>query len=622
MKQRFTRILFGTAIVATGVFSSCDLDEGINYSAVDLEVAFTESSNYQGLLNSCYENIYTLYGKLDGIAPMEMGTDLWTTETTETGLSWYGTDLTTSASTLQKFWNALYGTVNLCNTAIYYADVVEDMSESDKEIKLGEAYFLRAWANFNIVEQWGNCVLNMNCVAVDGIPTTATRSTEEEFYDLIISDLNYAKEHLPYEQTEIGRATKKAAYALLAKVYLQRTRLGDEEEYSRLALETAQELINNQDTYNCALYTSDATTSGFEKLWDDANNKDNTEWLFVEYVDHEGGMNPESWNRGRTMQKYLFNENLANTWGVETRSFRYGRGNDRGWKPTLYCLTSIFEPVEDPADTRYATTFFYKIYATNDKEITSDMCTNYDKDPSLAGHVISGTAVAQNSTEAADLNYYSAIGWGSSSRYIEEVINMDNDEGLALFFPNWTIPEEEKRMMPCFVSDPSDMFQADGTYVTDDAYRYQLHPAMKKFSPTYYMYNNAQYNMGNFPILRLGDIYLVAAEAAIRLNQTSVALNYVQTIRDRAAVTGRTSEMQVSESDMTLDFITAERGRELAGEQWRWYDLKRLGKLNHSYLSETNPDTNFEDGKNEVRPIPQSFLDQIANAAEFGTNGY
>lgn len=622
MKQIATKILFSAALSAAMAFSSCDLDEGVNYSAVDLEIAFTKGANYQGLINSCYESIYTLYGKLDGIAPMEMGTDLWTTESVETGLTWYGVDLTTSAGTLQKLWNALYGTVNLCNTAIYYADKVEDLEPADLETKLAEAYFLRGWANFHIVEQWGGCVLNMGCAAIDGIPTTATRATEEAFYEQIFSDLNYAKDHLPYEQGEVGRATKKAAYAMLAKAYLQRVRLGEEEKYARLALETAQELIDHQSIYKCALYTSDATTSGFQKLWADENNKANTEWLFLEYVDHVNANNPEGWNRGRTMQKYLYAEGLASAWGIKTNSFRYGRGNDRGWKPTKYCLTGIFEPKEDPADTRYATTFFYKMYATNDTEITPDMCTNYDKDPSLAGHVIKGTAVTQNSEAASALNFYSSIGWGSGSRYIEEVVNMDSDEGLAMFFPNWTIPEEEKRMMPCFVSDPTDMFQDNGKYVADNAYRYQLHPAMRKFSWTYYMYNNGQYNMGNFPILRLGDIYLVAAEAAIRLDEPEVALPYVKAIRERAAVTSRQTEMVVTEDDMTLDFIVAERGRELAGEQWRWYDLKRLGKLNHEYLSRTNPDTNFEDGKNEVRPIPQSFLDQIANAAEFGTNGY
>ena len=37
----------------------------------------------------------------------------------------------------------------------------------------------------------------------------------------------------------------------------------------------------------------------------------------------------------------------------------------------------------------------------------------------------------------------------------------------------------------------------------------------------------------------------------------------------------------------------------------------------------TNPDIiAFDEAKHQVRPIPQSFLDAIANAAEFGNNGY
>lgn len=97
----------------------------------------------------------------------------------------------------------------------------------------------------------------------------------------------------------------------------------------------------------------------------------------------------------------------------------------------------------------------------------------------------------------------------------------------------------------------------------------------------------------------------------------------MNTIRQRAAVTGRASEMTVNQGDVTLDFILAERARETAGEQYRWYDLKRFGKLTNAYLGQTNPDIlNFDEAKHKVRPIPQSFLDAIANPEEFGSNGY
>lgn len=95
------------------------------------------------------------------------------------------------------------------------------------------------------------------------------------------------------------------------------------------------------------------------------------------------------------------------------------------------------------------------------------------------------------------------------------------------------------------------------------------------------------------------------------------------TLRKRAAITSRQNEMIVPVGEVDLDFILAERARELTGEQVRWEDLKRFGKLNNTYLNKTNPDiTGFVDNKHVVRPIPQSFLDAIGNANEFGTNGY
>ncbi|MBR5465221.1 MAG: RagB/SusD family nutrient uptake outer membrane protein [Alistipes sp.] len=142
-------------------------------------------------------------------------------------------------------------------------------------------------------------------------------------------------------------------------------------------------------------------------------------------------------------------------------------------------------------------------------------------------------------------------------------------------------------------------------------------------SSIYWIKNNQKWP-GDVPIIRLGEIYLVAAEAALRYNNDqATTLKYVQPIRNRAAVTGRQAEMAVSQSDMTLDFILAEQARELSGEQVRWYDMKRHGKLTKEYLAKTNPNIlNFDNAKHQVRPIPQSYLDAIANAAEFGNNGY
>lgn len=614
---------------------SCELDE-YNPNTASIDLAYETPEGFEGLLNYCYNGLYYFYGKIDGIGAMEMGTDLWYSESKEKGFAQYGSDMTTELGTLRVFWQGFYSTVNYCNMAIYYIDGVEGYTEEERNAKVAEAYFLRGWSNMHLVEQFGGVVLNEEPSIVLGPQTSPVRSTEVEFYNLIISDLQFACEYLPVNnETERGRVTKKAAYGMLAKAYLQRTRLGEAnaEEYARLALETAKELIDNQADFGCALYTSDDTESGYTKLWDGENNKQNTEFLFIEAVDHETFFNPDGSNRGRTRQYYLMDlRNVGAEWGTTEKGCAwYSRANDRGFKPTKYLLTEVFEPVEDPADTRFNETFFTQYFNSTwaDFVISEDLAIKYGKDLSIVGDTILNTAGTYNNTDEyyGGRNYYGGIN-ASGNTNMEDYNGDGYLDGLSVFTSNYNIPSEEKALLPFLCVDPSDMFQPDGKWVTDlnqpngSAFK-ECYPSMRKLSSLYWIYSNQHWE-GDVPILRLGEVYLIAAEAALRYNNDqATAAGYVNMIRERAAVTGRAGEITVSPGEVTLDFILEERARELAGEQVRWTDLKRYGKLTNAYLSTKNPDIiNFDDAKNAVRPIPQSFLDAISNPDEFGTNGY
>ena len=621
-------------IIFFSLFTACSLDE-VNYSTVDIDDAYTTADGYESLVNYCYDGLYYFYGKIDGIGAMEMGTDIWVSESKESGFTLYNSNMNTELGTLKTIWQGFYATVNYCNTAIYYADLVEDYDEDEKNAKVAEAYFLRAWSYWHIVEQFGGVVLNTEPSSVVGVDNSPVRSTEAEFYDLIISDLEFACEYLPVDQGEDrGRVSKKAAYGMLAKAYLQRTRLEEDNatEYAKLALETAQELIDNQTEYGCALYTSDDSISGYSKLWDGENNKGNTEFLFLEAVDHENFLNPDGSNRGRTRQYFLMDlKTVGAEWGTSEKYCAwYGRANDRGFKPTKYCLTEIFDSVSDPVDTRFDETFFTQYYNSTwaDKVISEDLVEKYSKDEALVGDTIKNTCGTYTVGEEfyGRTNYYGVNASGNTN-----MVDNDGDgylDGLSVFTPNWTISSDVKKSLPFLCVDPSDMFNDDGTWVTSETstmgtYYKECYPSLCKFSSIYWIYNNQKWE-GDYPILRLGEVYLLAAEAALRYNDDqTTAATYVNAIRERAATSDNASEMTVSASDVTLDFILAERARELAGEQTRWYDLKRFGKLTNDYLEETNPDiTSFDETKHTVRPIPQSFLDAISNADDFGTNGY
>jgi len=602
-----------------GSMQSCSLEEE-NLTTISLDKSYTERPGFEGLINSCYENLYYLHGKVDYIAPTEAGTDSWENVSNNgIGYAQYASQLNPDDANIKVIWGTTYATINLCNTAIYYSKEVNGYSSAEEmNAKLAEAYFLRAFSNFILVEQFGGVVLRTKSSLLEGTDNAPVRSSEEEFYDLIIEDLKFACTHLPIQQTLQGRVARKAAYGLLAKVYLQRTRLGEVSEYAKLALETAEELINNAAKYNTALYLSDNTKSGYKKLWEGSNNKNNTEFLFTQGID-PGGLNPEGFNRGRTRQYYL--PDLATRgaeWGAGATSILYGRANSRLLKPSKYLLTEVFSPVESPADTRFAETFTYKFYAATNKTITEQMAAAYKKDASVVGYTIKNTLVQALPT----VNFY--------SQRIEEQINMNNDEGLSVFTPNWNIDPTVKSKMPVLVADPSDLFEPgtnrykDPTLYPNDPNLINIFPAMRKFSATLYAQSN-QYWLGDISIIRLGEVYLIAAEAAIlNDNNQAKAVGYVNTLRKRAALASRENEMLVSDSQMNIDFILKERARELSGEHNRWIDLKRTGKLNKSYLDQTNPvaGTNFVDDKHTVRPIPRSFLDAISNAKEFGNNGY
>jgi hypothetical protein len=115
----------------------------------------------------------------------------------------------------------------------------------------------------------------------------------------------------------------------------------------------------------------------------------------------------------------------------------------------------------------------------------------------------------------------------------------------------------------------------------------------------------------NFRVIRYADVLLLQAEALNELGQTASAVPLVNQVRQRVGL-APISAANYNQTSLRL-YMRDERGRELAGEGQRWFDINRWGLLDNqaglNYLINKDPDFNsFVLGKSKLLPIPQSDI--------------
>ena len=123
----------------------------------------------------------------------------------------------TNIARVGSIWTQLYLSIRNANLVIQNTPNGSETTESEQEQFVGEAKFLRALDYFYLVRCWGGVPLRTE-ETMDEL--NISRSSVSDVYNLILSDLLYAEEHLPDEPRLIGTPSKWAAKTLLADVYL------------------------------------------------------------------------------------------------------------------------------------------------------------------------------------------------------------------------------------------------------------------------------------------------------------------------------------------------------------------------------------------------------------------
>lgn len=173
---------------------------------------------------------------------------------------------------------------------------------------------------------------------------------------------------------------------------------------------------------------------------------------------------------------------------------------------------------------------------------------------------------------------------------------------------------------------------ANYTIITPSQFTPTVWPMNQKFLDSLRTDVNSAAGTKDIIIYRLGETYLLAAEAQFMNGHPDSALSYINTLRERAAKPGATPEeaeankkaMDVKISDLSLDFILDERSRELSGEYMRWFDLVRTGKLLERVKKYNAAAAVLIQPYHILRPIPQQQIDAVeGNNTAFPQNeGY
>ena len=181
----------------------------------------------------------------------------------------------------------------------------------------------------------------------------------------------------------------------------------------------------------------------------------------------------------------------------------------------------------------------------------------------------------------------------------------------AFYVVPFAVPDDVQKSKPYFWVD------VDPTSTDPEMSLRQINkrwfPSLNKFIDPKRLTVQQTEGSRDFMVVRLAEMYLLAAEALMMQGMADEGAQYINEVRRRAAWEGREADMEIAAGDLDLDFILDERARELAGEKFRWFDLKRTGTL-LDRVRLHNPDgaPNVQEF-HLLRPIPRDQIDRTSN---------
>ena len=491
-----------------------------------------------------------------------------------------GTSFSSASGGVANHWQYLYELVHRSNTVIRNVKGMPVSSETIERVT-GEAKFLRAMAYFRMLNCWGgvpyydeSCDINLEFASLD-----SPRCSYDELLQHVLDDLGEAIALLPvaWEQADLGRATKGAAYALRGKVYLYNGRWQE-------AIDDFEEIIyNRHNNYGYELH------SDYNELFRLYNGRHSNEMIFsVQSLDGNTAgyaLDIVSYFGNKSTMRLIASNSIVpsttladmyeNTdgspfdWNDVFAGFNQAGPDERR---KLMCVAIDDGSTTVTSTLQCDTTRVADAYRLRDPRLCLNIITPYS-------HYLGTDAGSQ----PMDKQFVLADPTQGGAP-MEAMAFIRNSEGWNSYFWRKFIPTGN----------------LDGYWGE---------------------YNRTPYE---FPLIRLADVLLMLAEAYNENGQLPEAINELNKVRARVGMPGLNSGpewLKVNDKDQMALRIRRERAFELAVEGQRYWDLRRWGMLQQSVHDATDifgdlMYTRTYQPRHELWPIPLVELDRNRNLSQ------
>lgn len=675
--MKLNRILFAALIASiTGSsITSCSesfLDENLTtqYSTD----RFKTQEGLDELVTGAYQKLKFKFNYIWGIQCYNMGVDEFT-DANNVIPAWnhYSQDLNSSENAAnQPIWDNYYGLVEPANILIQNIPQYYNQSSPTYNTRLGEAHFLRAYAYFELVKQFGGVPLKL--VPSTSAETYFTRNSAKEIYTQVISDFGEAYRLLPDKGESIGRINKYAAAHFLAKAHLFRA----SELYSDWNSNYIASDLDAVIQYGSEVVDAHPLCNDYVELWDyeqpnGANEKVSEVILAAQFSNDES-----TWGRyGNQMNLYYPAVYQGNDIGGCKRDISGGR--EFSYVSATEYTMQVFDRVNDSR--------FWKSFIT---------CYGANETKSAPIWTAEDMPYAPAGVKEGDKRF---SGGELGMKYI---VNDPGDNRYEKYpnAPAYTVLKDGKMCntytyVRYFKGQEHswNINEKTGNYY--DIIPHKRSVALSKFRDGYRVSIASQFGTRDAIIARSADDVLMVAEAYIRKGEANYdkAVEWMNKLRERAGYKtgedrsknvdggqayknnpycsgkggGHSSEGAIyweentyyesnnieqettastkttmklnsvadvynstvdtpiynelgctSNADKMMCFLLNERTRELCGELQRWEDLARTKTLDtrwHKFNDGASRGLGeFKSEKHYYRPIPQAFLDGITNS--------